>query len=80
MMTRAGSSMKMTCSFKTFASGQLKTTARAEPVEKKKKDTLTYHDAKQFGVLACNVHSYTFCREQWQPETSAMTTLAHTMK
>jgi superoxide dismutase len=41
---------------------------------------LFYDDASPFGVLACNVHEYTFYENYGNPKTSAMTTLAHTME
>ena len=53
----------------------------SEPVDMEGEGNFaTYHDAKQFGVLACNVNQYTFIVNNGNPNTSAMTTLAHTMK
>jgi len=52
----------------------------SEPVDKEEGHFATYHDARQFGVLACNVSTYTFLVGSGNPKTSAMTTLAHTMK
>jgi len=32
---------------------------------------MKYHDAQRFGVLACNVHKYTFIENNGNPNTSA---------
>ena len=41
---------------------------------------MKYHDATQFGVLACDVHEYTFIVNNGNPKTSANITLAHTIE
>ena len=67
--------------FQDFCEWMLKNYGTSEPVDMKEEGHFaTYHDAKRFGVLACNVHEYTFYENYGNPKTSAMATLAHTMK
>ena len=67
--------------FQEFCQWALENYGTSEPVEMEEEGHfMTYHDAKQFGVLACNVHRYTFIVNNGNPKTSAMVTLAHTME
>ena len=67
--------------FQEFCQWALKNYGTSEPVDMEEEGHfMTYHDAKQFGVLACNVHRYTFIVNNGNPTTSAMVTLAHTME
>jgi hypothetical protein len=67
--------------FQAFCEWAVKNYGTSEPVDMEEDGNFaTYHDAKKFGVLACNVHKYTFIVNNGNPNTSAMTTLAHTMK
>ena len=67
--------------FQDFCAWMLLYYGTSEPVDKEEEGHFaTYHDAKRFGVLACNVHRYTFIVGNGNPKTSAMTTLAHTME
>jgi hypothetical protein len=71
--------MKTKSLSKTFANGRWKTTALPVDMEEES-HFMKYHDAERFGVLACNVHRYTFIVNNGNPKTSAMVTLAHTME
>ena len=52
----------------------------SEPVEMDDEPHFSkFHDATQFGVLACNIHRYTFIVNNGNPKTSANVTLAHTL-
>ena len=67
--------------FQDFCEWMLKHYGTSEPVAMlEDPHFMKYHDASQFGVLACNVHEYTFYENYGNPKTSAMTTLAHTME
>ena len=67
--------------FQDFCAWMLLYYGTSEPVDMEEEGHFaTYHDAKRFGVLACNVSTYTFLVGNGNPKTSAMTTLAHTMK
>jgi len=67
--------------FQAFCEWAVKNYGTSEPVDMEEDGNFsTYHDANQFGVLACNVHKYTFMINGGNPKTSAMTTLAHAMK
>ena len=67
--------------FQEFCEWMVKNYGTSEPVAMlEDPHFMKYHDASQFGVLACNVHEYTFYENYGNPKTSAMTTLAHTMK
>lgn len=47
--------------FQKFCNWALKNYGTAEPIDVEQEGGFTtYHDARQFGVLACNVHQYTF--------------------
>ena len=68
--------------FQDFCDWAVKNYGTSEPVDREEEDTsATYHDAKQFRC-SCLQRSAAilFSREQGNPKTSAMTTLAHTMK
>ena len=67
--------------FQEFCEWMVKNYGTSEPVAMlEDPHFMKYHDASQFGVLACDVHEYTFYENYGNPKTSAMTTLAHTMK
>jgi len=67
--------------FQEFCQWMLKNYGTSEPVDMVEDGHfMTYHDAKQFGVLACDVHKYTFIVNNGNPNTSANTTLAHTIR
>ena len=67
--------------FQEFCEWMVKNYGTSEPVSMlEDPHFMRYHDASQFGVLACDVHEYTFYENYGNPKTSAMTTLAHTMK
>ena len=67
--------------FQEFCRWALKNYGTSEPVDMEEEGHfMTYHDAQQFGVLACNVHRYTFIVNNGNPKTSANVTLAHTMQ
>jgi hypothetical protein len=67
--------------FQEFCEWAVKNYGTSEPVDMDDEPHfMKHHDAKQFGVLACNAHRYTFIVNSGNPKTSAMTTLAHTIK
>lgn len=67
--------------FQDFCQWALKNYGTSEPVDMDEEPHfMRYHDAERFGVLACNVHRYTFIVNNGNPKTSAMVTLAHTME
>ena len=67
--------------FHDFCHWAVENYGTSEPVDMEEDGNfMTYHDAKQFGVLACNVHRYTFIVGNGNPTTSANVTLAHTME
>ena len=67
--------------FQDFCQWMLKHYGTSEPVDMETEPHFSkYHDATQFGVLACNIHRYTFIINNGNPNTSANITLAHTMK
>ena len=67
--------------FQDFCQWMLKHYGTSEPVDiDDEVSFMKYHDAERFGVLACNVHKYTFIINNGNPNTSANTTLAHTME
>lgn len=67
--------------FQDFCQWALKNYGTSEPVEADNQGHFSkFHDATQFGVLACNCHYYTFIVNNGNPKTSAMVTLAHTME
>ena len=67
--------------FHNFCQWMLKHYGTSEPVDMEQEPHFSkYHDATQFGVLACNIHRYTFIINNGNPNTSANITLAHTMK
>tara|TARA_R110002153_G_scaffold108744_1_gene249352 strand:+ start:349 stop:648 length:300 start_codon:yes stop_codon:yes gene_type:complete len=67
--------------FQEFCQWMLKNYGTSEPVDMDEEGHfMTYHDAQQFGVLACDVHKYTFIVNNGNPNTSANTTLEHTIK
>ena len=67
--------------FHDFCHWAVETYGTSEPVDMEEDGNfMTYHDAKQFGVLACNVHRYTFIINNGNPTTSAMVTLADIME
>jgi hypothetical protein len=67
--------------FHAFCDWAVKKYGTSEPVHMTDdSDFMTYHDAKQFGVLACNASTYTFLADRGNPKTSANVTLAHTMQ
>jgi len=67
--------------FQEFCEWMLKNYGTSEPVDMNDEPSfMKYHDAAKFGVLACNVHEYTFIIDNGNPNTSANITLAHTIK
>ena len=67
--------------FQEFCEWAVKNYGTSEPVDMDDESSfMRYHDAERFGDLACNVHRYTFILNNGNPKTSAMTTLAHTIK
>jgi len=67
--------------FHAFCDWSVKTYGTSEPVDMEDEPHFSkYHDATQFGVLACNIHRYTFIINSGNPTTSANVTLAHTMQ
>ena len=66
--------------FQEFCQWMIKNYGTSEPVDMVEGGHfMTYHDAKQFGVLACDVHKYTFIVNNGNQNTSANTTLAQTL-
>ena len=67
--------------FQDFCHWAVTNYGTSEPVEVDNQGHFSkFHDATQFGILACNVHRYTFIVNNGNPKTSAMKTLAHTME
>ena len=67
--------------FHDFCDYMVRSYGTSEPVDIDEEPSfMKYHDAERFGVLACNVHRYTFIINNGNPNTSANVTLAHTMK
>ena len=67
--------------FQEFCEYMAKEHGTSEPVDMDDEPSfMKYHDAQRFGVLACNVHKYTFIENNGNPNTSANVTLAHTIK
>lgn len=67
--------------FQDFCLWMQKHYGTSEPVDMDEEPSFSkYHDATQFGVLACNVHKYTFIVNNGNPKTSANITLAHTIE
>ena len=57
--------------FQEFCQWMQKHYGTSEPVDMDKEPNfLKYHDATQFGVLACNVHEYTFIVNNGNPKTA----------
>ena len=66
--------------FQEFCEYMAKEHGTSEPVGMNEESNfMKYHDAQRFGVLACNVHKYTFVENNGNPNTSANVTLAHTI-
>ena len=67
--------------FHDFCHWAVETYGTSEPVDMEEEPHFSkYHDATRFGVLACNIHRYTFIVGNGNPTTSANVTLAHTME
>ena len=67
--------------FQEFCLWMQKHYGTSEPVDMDEEPSFSkYHDATKFGVLACNVHKYTFIINNGNPKTSANITLAHTIE
>jgi len=57
--------------FQEFCQWMQKHYGTSEPVDMDEEPSfLKYHDATQFGVLACNVHEYTFIVNNGNPNTA----------
>ena len=57
--------------FQEFCQWALKNYGTSEPVDMDEETSFSkYHDATKFGVLACNVHKYTFIINNGNPNTA----------
>jgi len=66
--------------FQEFCEYMVKEYGTSEPVDMEEEGHFSkFHDAHRFGVLACDVHKYTFIVNNGNPTTSANVTLAHTI-